>query len=122
MNALEVPDPLARLHVERNDAVREQIAYVRLAQQNPSDPTLEHTLGNLHRVNLRVEPYDDGLALICSDNGIGMTKSIIKDHLLVSGSARRHDVLNLERERGPRFFWMKNLLGMQEISAARSSP
>lgn len=79
------------------DAVREQIAYTRLTQPNPSDPKLETTLQELHTVNLRLEPHDDGFVLICSDNGVGMTKNVIRDHLLVSGSSRRHDILDLER-------------------------
>ncbi len=81
------------------DAVREQIAYQRLLQPNPSDQKLAENLGKLHRVELRLETYpDDGAWLMCSDTGVGMTKAIIKDHLLVSGVARRHDVLALERK------------------------
>lgn len=80
------------------DAVREQIAYERLRQENPSDPELENTLGQLHTVSLQIESRSDGIWLVCRDNGVGMTMPIIKDHLLVSGSAKRHDVLELERK------------------------
>ena len=80
------------------DAVREYIAYDRLDRDNPSDPTLEERLGKLYRVNLRLEARTDGTWLVCTDDGIGMTKQIITDHLLVSGRPRRHDVLALERK------------------------
>lgn len=79
------------------DAVREQIAYQRLARPNPVAPDLETTLGKLHCVELRLESTANGTWLICTDSGVGMTKAIINNHLLVSGQARRHDVLALER-------------------------
>lgn len=79
------------------DAVREQIAYQRLTQPVPSDPSLEMTLGHLHRVELRIEPSDDAVWLICSDTGVGMTKTIIRDHLLISGAPKHRVVLELER-------------------------
>lgn len=79
------------------DAVREQIAYLRLRQPDPADPGHEHTLGKLHRVELRFDLSEDGAWLICSDSGVGMTKAIIRDHFLVSGTPRRHEVLDLER-------------------------
>lgn len=80
------------------DAVREQIAYQRLAQPDPINPNLENILGHLHHVKLSLETFDGSAWLVCTDTGVGMTKSIIKDHLLVSGAARRHDVLSLERK------------------------
>jgi hypothetical protein len=79
------------------DAVRERIAYQRLRQRDPSDPSLEVTLGNLHLVQVRVERVNDRIWLIVADDGIGMTKTILRDHFLVSGSPRRHQVLELER-------------------------
>lgn len=85
------------------DAVREQVAYQRLERAkanpnvNPADPQLEQTLGQLHQVGLRLESNEEGAWLVCTDTGVGMSKSIITYHLLVSGLARRHDVLELER-------------------------
>jgi hypothetical protein len=79
------------------DAVREQVAYQRLDKANPADPQLEHALGLLHSVELRLESNEQGAWLVCTDTGVGMSKAIITDHLLVSGLARRHDVLDLER-------------------------
>jgi hypothetical protein len=79
------------------DAIKEQVAHERLAQPNPADPRLESTLAELHRVELRFEKLPDGYWLVCSDTGVGMTKAIIRDHLLISGTARRHDILDLDR-------------------------
>ena len=79
------------------DAVREQIAYQRLRNSHPSDATLEKVIGKQHRVELRLEQRSDGLWLVCSDGGVGMNRRIIQDYLLVSGHARRHDVVELER-------------------------
>lgn len=79
------------------DAVRERIAYERLALPNPADTSIETTLGELNRVDICLEASADGAWLICVDTGVGMTKAMIQDHLLVSGVASRHDVLELER-------------------------
>lgn len=79
------------------DAIKEQIAYERLSRPNPKDLLLQKNLGKLHRVNLTLEDRPDGVWLICKDDGVGMTKAIIRDHVLVSGAAKHHDVLALER-------------------------
>ena len=80
------------------DAVREQIAYERLARENPADPSLETDLGRLHTVRLRVEFIDGSHWLVCTDDGVGMSKAIIQGHFLVSGVSRRSDVIELERQ------------------------
>ncbi|HBH81503.1 MAG TPA: hypothetical protein DDY39_16885 [Nitrospira sp.] len=79
------------------DAVREKIAYLRLEQDAPADPKLEEQLASLHTVRLRLEVDNEGSWLVCTDNGVGMTRSIIENHVLVSGTSSRHDVLDLER-------------------------
>ena len=79
------------------DAVRERIAYQRLSEPNPLDPELVMAIRKLYRVTLRLETRSDGNWLVCRDTGIGMTMPIIKNYLLVSGRARRHDILELER-------------------------
>jgi hypothetical protein len=79
------------------DAVRQQIALERLAEKNPADPNWELELGKRHRVTLRLDTSTAQPRLTCTDSGIGMTKAIIRDRLLVSGSARRSDILGLER-------------------------
>jgi len=80
------------------DAVREQIAYERLASANAAGKSVGEQLAELNRVELRLEFSADGTWLLCKDTGVGMTKSIIRDHLLVSGVGARHDVLELERK------------------------
>jgi hypothetical protein len=79
------------------DAVKEQIAYQRLASPNPADQILENSIRKLHRVSVRVERRSDGAWLVCRDTGVGMTKAIINNHLLVSGRARRRDIIELAR-------------------------
>jgi HSP90 family molecular chaperone len=71
------------------DAVREQIAYERLGQDNPGDRSLADQLGSLHKVTLTFAPDVDGYWLTCTDDGVGMTKEIVERHLLVSGSSGR---------------------------------
>ena len=79
------------------DAVSEKIAYQRLAQPNPSSSALASQLAKQHRVSLQVESIGGDSYLVCTDNGIGMTKAIIRDRVLVSGSSPRRDVRALER-------------------------
>jgi HSP90 family molecular chaperone len=79
------------------DAVLEQMAYQRLRRPNPADPSLPATLGDLEHVTLRLDARDDGLWLICSDSGVGMTKAIIESSLLVSGKPQRAELIDLER-------------------------
>jgi hypothetical protein len=79
------------------DAVGERIAYMRLNQPNPASSTLASQLAEQHRVSLQLETDGGDAYLVCTDNGIGMTKAIICDRVLVSGSGPRHDVRNLDR-------------------------
>ena len=44
-----------------------------------------------------MEAINSEAFLICSDTGIGMTKAIIQDRVLVSGSGSHHDVRALDR-------------------------
>ena len=74
------------------DAVREEIAYKRLRDDN------NEQLNSLHHVTLEIQLEADDIWLVCIDNGVGMTKAIIQNYLLVSGSTRRHGIINLERQ------------------------
>ncbi|MEI2769698.1 MAG: hypothetical protein ABTR54_09465 [Candidatus Competibacter sp.] len=78
------------------DAVRERIARERLA--NPTDPNRAELLGRLYQVILGLEQQGDAYWLVCRDQGAGMSKGIIRDHLLVSGASRRDDLLRLQRQ------------------------
>ncbi|MCW0221279.1 MAG: ATP-binding protein, partial [Prosthecobacter sp.] len=81
------------------DAVREKIALQRLRQPHPADPKWEKELGQRESVTLTLEKRPDGsLILRCQDSGCGMTKTIIKDHLLVSGNSNRPKIRQLERD------------------------
>jgi hypothetical protein len=80
------------------DAVREQILWERLAHGEPSDQGFAERCAQLHSVELSLEVSDDGMVLVCSDTGAGMTRAIIEDALLVTGSGRRRDVLELQRQ------------------------
>jgi hypothetical protein len=91
------------------DAVREHIAYERLNIPNATDaadPKWLTELGQRHtvRLDLSRDKADENVVwLTCEDDGIGMTKAIIENHLLVAGNVRRGDLLDLERrcrERG----------------------
>ncbi len=79
------------------DAVAERIAYLRLAQVNPASVTLAEQLAEQHRVTLSLEIDGSDAYLVCTDNGIGMTKAVIQDRVLVAGSSPRHDVRALDR-------------------------
>jgi hypothetical protein len=79
------------------DAVAERIAYQRLGQLKPASGKLAKQLAEQHRVSLQLETEGADAFLVCTDNGIGMTKSIIRDRVLVAGSSPRHDVRALDR-------------------------
>jgi hypothetical protein len=78
------------------DAVKEQIALKRL-EGDPSDTKRTDAIIALQSVELRFEEREGRFWLLCTDSGVGMTRSIIEKYLLVSGSSRRHDILELER-------------------------
>lgn len=79
------------------DAVSERIAYLRLEQRNPSSVAWAKQFADQHRVSLQLELEGNDAYLVCTDNGIGMTKAIIRDRVLVAGSKPRHDVRALDR-------------------------
>jgi nucleoside phosphorylase len=81
------------------DAVKEQVARQRLQETlgGANDPDAVRTIRQAYRIVVRVEEREGRAWLTCDDLGVGMTKAIIAKHLLVSGAARRHDLLELER-------------------------
>jgi hypothetical protein len=78
------------------DAVREAIAYERLADRAKT-PSIEKMLAQKHLVQLRLEADATPAYLVCSDTGAGMNREIIEKHLLVSGTGQRREILELER-------------------------
>lgn len=79
------------------DAVREKIAYQRLNQSNPADERIAAALASLNSVRLELSEVDGRVVLACTDTGVGMTKDVLTNQFLVSGSERKHQVLALER-------------------------
>ena len=79
------------------DAVNIQIAYERLNRADAADAELATLIGKLHFVDLRLELSSDGPCLTCKDTGVGMTKAIIRDRVLVSGSGKKHEIRELQR-------------------------
>lgn len=79
-------------------AVKEEIAHARLAAMNRSrDAGVGDAIAHGCSVRLTNEDLDGHRWLVCKDNGAGMTKATIEHCLLVSGRARRHEILDLER-------------------------
>lgn len=78
------------------DAVKEQIALERL-EGDPKDEKRTDAITALQSVELCFEEREGRFWLLCTDSGVGMTRPIIEKYLLVSGSSRRHDILELER-------------------------
>jgi Histidine kinase-, DNA gyrase B-, and HSP90-like ATPase len=79
------------------DAVNERIARERLALPEPLDKARVDSIRDNHSVSIRVEERDDRVYLVCTDNGIGMSKAVIRDYLLVSDRRRRPEIAALER-------------------------
>jgi hypothetical protein len=93
-------DPLAatrELIQNAFDAVREKIAWQRLTYANSASRCLERTLGDMNSVVLELKQMGDEAWLECTDTGVGMTKSVLTNQFLISGSPRSHKLLDLER-------------------------
>lgn len=84
------------------DAVLERMAYESLSQPDHAETT-QSLLRESQSVSLEFEYINGTFHLRCTDTGAGMNKTIIRDHLLVSGMSERRDLEALERrcrERG----------------------
>ena len=79
------------------DAVKEQIAWQRLASVDPSDEQLAASLQVAHRVTLRLEKTDRGFLLSCADTGAGMSRELLTSRFLVGGTSSGHEIRSLER-------------------------
>ncbi|KKM67944.1 hypothetical protein LCGC14_1466020, partial [marine sediment metagenome] len=79
------------------DAVTEQIAYQVLEAKDRGTKVDVTALREMSLVDVQLEKKGADHWLVCTDDGVGMTKEIITQHLLVSGNPRRHQVLALER-------------------------
>lgn len=79
------------------DAVREQIAYERLAEIERFGAADPSRIAARHLVTLRINRNDDRWELVCTDTGVGMTREILRRRFLSSGSTRGHREMALER-------------------------
>ena len=73
------------------DAVREQIALQRLAEDEPASEETRARIAAVHKVALTLERIDGGLRLTCRDSGIGMSREIISNRFLVGGTTAGHE-------------------------------
>lgn len=89
------------------DSVREQIALELLQEADPANLETQQDHARLHKIILSVEARGDELWLLCSDTGVGMTRKIIEQYLLVSGSRPRPELLELQRQCASRGFAFK---------------
>lgn len=79
------------------DAVREQIAYQRLDDENPAAQSTYERIAATYSVSLEVIRTAEGIRIRCRDTGVGMSKDGITSHFLVSGSTASHETKALER-------------------------
>jgi hypothetical protein len=79
------------------DAVKEQIALELLQSFGLIGPVEQSAQAQVHRVSVSLEERDGDLWLVCSDTGVGMTRRVIENYLLVSGSRPRPELLALQR-------------------------
>jgi len=77
------------------DATKEQMAREWLGKAGAT-PDMVQIMEQLNTIDLRIEQNDGRLYLTCTDGGIGMSKRIIEQYLLVSGSDRRRELRDLE--------------------------
>ena len=93
-------DAIRELVQNALDAIRIQIALERLErrEEKEKEKDLAVLLGRLHTIELNLETTPDGPCLTCQDSGVGMSKAIIRDRLLVSGTGQTRDVRDLERK------------------------
>src|SRR5579864_8720453 len=77
------------------DAVKEQIAQAQLIRIR-FDPGYRDLLTREHSVTMRLELSGGHYKLICRDTGVGMSKRIIKDYLLVSGESWNPELTELQ--------------------------
>ncbi|HKW98327.1 MAG TPA: hypothetical protein VJN43_11390 [Bryobacteraceae bacterium] len=77
------------------DAVKEQIARVQLKRKR-FDSEYRNLLSREHSVTMLLEVSGGQYKLICRDTGVGMSKKIIKDYLLVSGESSNPELTELQ--------------------------
>jgi hypothetical protein len=79
------------------DAVRQRLAFQRLAQIDAGRPDNETALAIMHSVDIRMHSEGGRWKLTCADTGVGMTKEIVRRRFLATGSRPGHLEADLER-------------------------
>lgn len=79
------------------DGVKEKLAY-QIVNEDKDPKVFLHKLGEMTSIRITLEKRNEDYFLICSDEGVGMTKGIIEKFFLESGSSRRHEIKELERK------------------------
>lgn len=79
------------------DAVRERIAWQRLMLVDPADESAAEQLKSLLAVSLELTEREGRQWLIARDSGAGMSRDIITNYFLVSGSSRPPELHALGR-------------------------
>jgi hypothetical protein len=77
------------------DSVKEQIARVQLKRRR-FDETFRTLLQHEHSVQLELTRTGDRCCLFCRDTGVGMSKRVIKDRLLISGESSSAEQVALQ--------------------------
>lgn len=89
-------DAIRELLQNAFDAVKETIAYeIVRGQINSTSPDL---ISASMEVEVRIEESDGRIFVVCADTGVGMTKKIIENYVLVSGNSRSKELRWLERQ------------------------
>lgn len=78
------------------DSIKERVAYKRL-YGGFKEGFWQYRLEEEHKIIITFFEEDNSTWLSCKDNGVGMTKEIIENYLLVSGSSQRHEISELAR-------------------------
>jgi hypothetical protein len=79
------------------DAIKEQIAWQIINKDLAVEEYMDQ-IGKMYAIDISMVKKDDGVWLICRDQGVGMTKGIIEQYFLHSGVSKRHEIKELERE------------------------
>jgi len=79
------------------DAVKVQMGYKILEDKLHSKQQIKE-LKERYLIDLSIIEEGDAVWIVCSDNGVGMDKNIIKKCFLVGGAVKRHEILDLERK------------------------
>lgn len=87
-------DGLRELIQNAFDAIKELIAYEIL--HDPATVKGSELVSDALAVEIRIEKSDGRLFVVCGDQGVGMTKNIIENYVLVSGNSRSRQLRFLE--------------------------